>query len=119
MLIDLVWCCYTIGILHPLSYTAYLGQPDREVFKCLLWGQRFVRWTINGEVLSEDMSAARGIVMTLSSTRNPTLSGLIIPATATNSDGITVQCVAISVPTDIYVTSQESGLFRVQGCNNY
>ena len=53
--------------------------------------------------------------MSNSETRNPTRSGLIIPATATNANGIDVQCVAIPIPTTAFVVSNETGHFRVQG----
>ncbi len=104
-----------LEILRPLAYNAYLGQPDQEVFTCLLWEQEFIRWNINGERISSSITASTGIVMSNSETRNPTHSGLIIPATVINANGIDVQCVAIPIPTTAFVVSNKTGHFRVQG----
>ena len=105
-----------LGILPPLNYTAYLGENDHEVFQCLLWGQRFIRWNINGERISPEITINTGIIMSNSETVTPAQSALIIPATAINSNGIFVQCVAIGLPTRTnFVISNEMGYFQVQG----
>ena len=106
-----------VEILHPLAHNAYLGQPDQEVFECLLWGEEFIDWIINGERLHHTprITDSMGIIPNNSRETNPSRSGLIIPATAINSYGIDVQCVAVSIPISKFVVSNETGHFRIQG----
>lgn len=106
-------------IIPPFNYNAYLNQPQNGVFTCHLRDHAFIRWTINGDIITSSISDSTGIVFDNAVLSDYTVSRLFIPANSVNSGGVDVQCVAISSRTSVRDISNETAHFRVQGDSHH
>ena len=99
-----------MAFITPLTYTAYLGQPDVR-FHCSAANARSVAWSINGDIRQVDWLAARGIETVTGP--NPLESSLIISSTIKN-DNTSILCLARHFLGFDYERSVEV-TFQVQG----
>ena len=100
----------TVAVITPLTYTAYLGQPDVR-FHCFTVNARSVAWHIDGLILHGNELKARGI----ETTTNHTLleSNLTISSSVENNN-THIRCLARHQVEPRFIPSEEV-VFSVQG----
>ena len=104
-----------LGILHPLVYNAYLGQPMPAVFTCELQDADITRWIVDGVASNGDALTRRGIVVHPDIEMPPyKISRISIPATEIRVNRI--KCAGYEAPpSTLSMRSFETANFYVQG----
>ena len=109
---------FLIGIISPLTYTAWQGQQTDGRFTCSVDGSnnKFVRWIVDGYQEDSSQILIRDIRVTkdYQSVPGRIITHIFIPATPENSCGVICKC-RVYTPELEYTESLETAHFNVQG----